>query len=716
MLMTCRKYFIRTLCLLIVIMANYPAIMTAGPAYPGTITRIQSDGTKIQIRVHGDEFYNYTTTLDGYALACGTDGDWYFARLGNDGQLIPSEVRAKSASKLTARERQILGSDLRKGLRPAGLTDFQRRLKENASLRMPASTRAETGSFTVPPLLGGTTWKPTGQKKVLVILVEYPDVPFTKGSRDSFDQMLNSRSYTAGGATGSAWQYYYENSGGKFDPEFTVAGPYTLDHDRSWYKNDKEDKTEQLVKEAAQKADSDINFADFAENGTVHDIFIFYAGMARSEGEPNAIWPHRSTIGAVTLDGVQLCGYACSSELEVNGNKPDASMATIGSFCHEFGHTIGWPDFYDTNTYSGKDDVHTPAFFSLMDYGTYNNESRTPPALSILERWMMGWDEPTVIESAGEITVKPVTDGEGYLIRTVKSGEYFLLECRGAGKTVWDNPTYLDYYGYGAYQDWGLMVYHVNVAGTANWISNQVNSTSGAEKYRLVYSNPKDEDGKVARYLPTHCMFGNKITSLVSGAESGFAASSGDKTEYNLTSITCNATAGTVTIKTSALAGNITKVTSSVFQHDAVILWEDELSGSWDVSWKAAEGSDEGNLTGLKSREAHLGTLKAGQAYEVTITSDKKAEYSLTLTTEKPGTALPRIVLSDEKPSSTASVLLTLKDCGDYSSMQWTVDGAKTDGWQTLKQGERRIQATMTKADGTKEYFERYITVLNISK
>ncbi len=690
--------------------------LNAGPARPGTITVTQSDGSKLKIRIHGDEFYHYVTTEEGYTVVGGADGDYHFARLGSDGQLVPTEVKAKPACRLTAAERSALGRDLRKGLRPAGPDGFQRKLLATASSRMESGTRAGSTDVHAPSLLGGTTWKPVGSKKVLVIIAEYPDVPLTKGSKDAFDQMLNSRSYTTGGATGSAWQYYYDNSGGKFDPTFTVAGPYTLDHERSWYKNSKEDKTEELVKEVARKADADINFADYAENGTVHDIFVYYSGGAQSNGETNAIWPHRSTIGAVTLDGVQLCGYACSSELEVNAYKPEAVMASIGSFCHEFGHTIGWPDFYDTNSYTGKDEVHTPAFFSLMDYGVYNNESRTPPALSILERWMMGWDEPTVVESAGEITVKPVTGGDGYLVRTGKSGDYFLLECRGAGKTVWDNPLYLDFYGFGAYQDWGLMVYHVNASNSANWITNQVNSVSGSEKYRLVYSIPEAEDGKVARYLPTHCMFGGKVTSLISGTASGFVSAGGDITEYDLTSITRDAAKGIVTVKAAVKAGDITDVETTVFQHDAVLTWKDDRSSSWDVAWKAGGSQDGGKLTGLTSCEAHLGTLKAGQTYEVTITGDKNAEYSFTLTTEKTGSALPRIVLSDEKPSSSASVLLALADCGDYSSVQWTVDGAKTDGWQTLKQGERRIQATMTRTDGAKEYFERYITVLNISK
>ena len=53
-----------------------------------------------------------------------------------------------------------------------------------------------------------------------------------------------------------------------------------------------------------------------------------------------------------------------------------------------------------------------------MAYGTYNNSSRTPPALSILERWMMGWSEPEILETSGEYSLPAITEGKGYLVKT----------------------------------------------------------------------------------------------------------------------------------------------------------------------------------------------------------------------------------------------------------------------------------------------------------
>lgn len=78
---------------------------------------------------------------------------------------------------------------------------------------------------------------------------------------------------------------------------------------------------------------------------------------------------------------MKLSGYAYSSELSV------AKMTHIGIFCHEFGHVLGWPDFYDTDGIVGGDSPGLGAY-SLMSEGNYNNNSRTPPASTILERWM----------------------------------------------------------------------------------------------------------------------------------------------------------------------------------------------------------------------------------------------------------------------------------------------------------------------------------------
>ena len=701
-----RETLSRILCLLTIWSAGASApLALAGPARPGIITVNNGNGAKINVRVHGDEFHHYVTTEEGYSLAVDADGDWAFARLGSEGLLVPTSVKAKPVSRLTESERKILGQSLRKGVQPTTLTPLQKRLLESTRAYSPL-TRSGEVSDCIPPLLGGTSWKPTGEKKILVLLAEFPDLPFTEGSNSAFNNLLNSQNYTKGGATGSVWQYYYDNSNKQFSPEFTVAGPYRLSKNRAWYKERPED----MVAEVARLADKDVDFSLFAENGVAHDIFVFYSGGAESSGDPNGIWPHRSTIRNLSLDGVTIPGYACSSELEpgVAGN---STFAAIGSFCHEFGHIIGWPDLYDT--VNGNDtNCDLPGCFSLMSYGSYNNSSRTPPALSVLERWMMGWMEPEVLEATGEYSLPAITEGKGYLVKTEADGDYFLLECRGAGKNVWDKNEYLDFYGQGA--DWGLLVYHVRNENN-NWIGNGVNIARGNEHYKIFYSNPNSKNGYAPQYLPAHCFFpgGSNMTSIYSDNSSKFLAANGKKAMAEIPSIRLDAAEGVVRLSVTERGGDITDIKPSAFQHDILLSWKDDLSSVWTVEWKP-EGNDveTKSITRLTSPEVHIPLLKDASDYAITITGDKNSKSSLTLKTEKSGSGLPRIQLSKTNPTSEDKVLMMLVDCGEVSEIQWTVDGAKSDGYVNLRKGEHYVQAVLTKPDGTAEYFVRYINVI----
>ena len=157
--------------------------------------------------------------------------------------------------------------------------------------------------------------------------------------------------------------------------------------------------------------------------------------------------------------------------------------------------------------------------------------------------------------------------------------------------------------------------------------------------------------------------------------------------------------------------GNITDVKSSVFQHDIILSWKDDLSSGWTVEWKA-EGEEAKSITGLTSSEVHIPLLKDAQDYAITITGNKNSKTSLTLKTEKSGSGFPRIQLSKANPTSEDKVLMMLVDCGEMGGIQWTVDGAKADGYTNLRKGEHYVQAVLTKTDGTVEYFARYINVI----
>ncbi len=675
----------------------------ATPARPGTVTLTQSDGTTIKAQIHGDEFFHWTTTLDGYSIVGGGDGDWYFAGLDSRGRLVSTGIKAAPASRLSAEQRAAL----KKNLRPT----VETRSRISPAAASPSNRKASPASAIselCPPQLGGTVINAKGKTKVLVIIVEFKDVALRSGNdRKAFDDLLNSHDYTKGEATGSAWQYYYDNSLGQFDPEFTVVGPYTLANKRSYYSADDDAKVSEMITEAVKLADADVDYSQFATDGTGHDVFVFYAGGQRADGSASeGIWPHRYSFPAITLDGVILSGYACSSELD---KKKDGSIGftSIGSFCHEFGHCLGLPDYYDTD---GTSDADSPNFYALMDVGCYSNDGRTPPALGIMDRWLLGWSEPELCEDGGAHTLRPVTEGKGYMVRSEASGEYFLLECRGAGKTVWDTASYMDFYGFGTY--WGLMVWRVDVSKTSVWRNNAVNCTPGSEHFTVVYSNPSKYRGYKPVFAPGHSFFpgSDAVTGLVSGTTEGFSSRGGSLSYADISGISLNESEGTLTLNIVPHAPAISGLEKEVWQRDAIVSWVDESSSSWKVSWTPESGGESRSVTVSEPR-AHLSGLKPGGKYSVSILSDRGGSATLSLTASAEGKGNPRIAVSSSSPDTSETVLFTLLDCGEYSGVQWTVDGAKSDNWRTLKTGERRIQATVTLPGGGKEYYLRYLKV-----
>ena len=63
----------------------------------------------------------------------------------------------------------------------------------------------------------------------------------------------------------------------------------------------------------------------------------------------------------------------------------------LGVWCHEFGHELGLPDYYDTDGSSeGK---------PLGNYGRWflGNNGETPVYFSVLRYWL-GWDQPIIVE------------------------------------------------------------------------------------------------------------------------------------------------------------------------------------------------------------------------------------------------------------------------------------------------------------------------------
>ena len=393
----------------------------AVPAKPGAIKYTQPDGSVILLERHGDEFFHWTTKA-GFRtpVTLGPDGFWRETTMDDSSRRKAAQARNK------ANQERI---------------DMARATHNNDPMTH-------------------------GERHIPVLLVSFSDKDFTiEDPVGRFGALLNDVDYSIGGGTGSVRDYYMDNSHGAFIPVFDVYGPVTLTKEASYYganNNGKDVRPSAAILEAAGLLNDVIDYSqyDYDKDGYVDMMLMYYAGYNEAEGGPeDSIWPHQSGIfGAKNYDGLGLGYYFCTSELK---DSKGGKMCGIGTTCHEFGHSLGMPDFYDTD-YDENGKTHALAHFSLMCSGSYNNEGRTPPYLNAEERMYLGWmsDDDIITLPEGKTSFGSVRDDIAYRTYTDTEGEYFLYECRdGKG---WDKPL-----------PTGLLIYHVDKSS-----SRKVNGTT----------------------------------------------------------------------------------------------------------------------------------------------------------------------------------------------------------------------------------------------
>ena len=438
------KRFLLTGCILI---ASALAL-SASPAWPGRIRYTQPDGSVITIMRHGDEWGHWTTDELGRTVVKDADG-YYRPVSGNEARAIRSEAASRRAA---AR---------RNGL-----------------------------DYASPGIA-------SGPKHFLVILVEFDDLAFNPANdRTAFSNLMNEQGYSVNGGTGSARDYYYQNSGGLFDPTFDVYGPVKLPKNKYYYggngnKNRTDSHPGEAIRDACLLLDDTVDFSQYDNNGDgkVDLVFMYYAGYgAADSSDEDAIWPHKSWLssscGSIVLDGKTIDSYACTNEISGQGPRM-GQLVGIGTACHEFGHALGLPDFYDTD-YELNGIAGGMYDFSLMSGGNYTNEGRTPPSLNIIERMLLGWLDGsalTEITTAGNYTLTPLQENHAYKTATDQDGEYFVYECRN--NTSWD--TYL-----GAA---GMFVYHVDKSSRLVNILNRGEIPASQLWSNWLYTNAINENG-----------------------------------------------------------------------------------------------------------------------------------------------------------------------------------------------------------------------------
>ena len=307
------------------------------------------------------------------------------------------------------------------------------------------------------------------EMNVLILLVDFSD-----NEAQTEAAYFDSLGYASD--TLSLASHYYESSIGQLDI-VTVNWPGETGWNRApesygYYVGDNygwgtyPENSQGLVEDVCELADPLVDFADYDNDadGYVDGVNVIFAGTF--DGTPQTIWPHMWVLpdGGVDFDGVTVYSFSVQNEYD---NDPGDKSASV--ICHEFGHVLGLPDFYDYDY-----DSHGIGKWGLMAGGVYNGGSWSPAHPSAWSKIELGFIEPITVTSADTYEV-PAIETSGTVYKLWRDGQcywqYFLVANRqphgfdsalpGHGLLIWhaddgvsgnDNQWYPGYTGSGHYQ------------------------------------------------------------------------------------------------------------------------------------------------------------------------------------------------------------------------------------------------------------------------
>jgi len=276
----------------VILMAAIPA---SGSLLIGEVVTIrQPDGTSIDVRIWGDEFYAVGETLDGYTI-----------------------TRDRESGMLSYAELSDDGTDLVSTGVPAGETpppDLERHLRiddESASTKARTSRAdferlAFEGPFAPSQRVGrGPT---TGEVVGITLLIDFSDDPGTILPA-TVDDYCNLPGYGGWGNNGSVRDYFYEVSDGNLEyTNFVPTAYFRAPEPKSYYTDPGApygQRARQMIQDALEDLDDsgfDFSQYDADNNGIIDAVNCFYAGGRWNQwGE--GLWPHAGWI-TFCADGV----------------------------------------------------------------------------------------------------------------------------------------------------------------------------------------------------------------------------------------------------------------------------------------------------------------------------------------------------------------------------------------------------------------------------
>lgn len=297
----------------------------------------------------------------------------------------------------------------------------------------------------------------TQQLNNIVLFAQFPDADTDNFMADKTDTAIAICNDTS--TPRSLTSYIDAISYGKlhvnsYFPQLSdgVIQPYVLQNSKAEYTN-----YEQYAIEMVQNIRiPDSIPLDGNQDGMTDNITLVIDGRAESMGDP--LWAKAFQVGGLYLGDTPVGSINLMSSYTLLSS---TIFSGVGTLCHEFLHSIGYPDLYRKDSSSGNP-------VGQWDLMATNSIFLQYP-LAYQRYAVSGWLDAKTITTAGTYTLQPASSSTGdrlYLLKTPFSDtEFFAVEYRIPGKQYSEE---LDCKIYGE----GMVVYRVNTAVQGNYRSD----------------------------------------------------------------------------------------------------------------------------------------------------------------------------------------------------------------------------------------------------
>ncbi len=411
----------------------------------------QPDGTSVDVKLYGTEYYMRAEGLDGFTVIRdkATQYICYATLSDTKEELLSSGIIYHGQKNNAALLRNDLSwarhLDVSEKARNTIMKTNMKQMgasESNNNFRMENSSGAQTFTTPIHPV--------SGNIKGLCLVVDFSDEPGALPMSE-FDDFCNDLAYQNFGNNGSLRTFYSDISGGVLDYENEVYGyfraPFTFAHyDSLPYAVG----AQQILGLALQWLDAqgfDFSTLSLNPDNSIMAINLMYTGYPPAWAQ--GMWHHKGSYTAFNADGVFSNDYNCS---------PANSPLQLAVVAHENGHMIGkWPDTYKYNNMSGPDGIG--AFDLMCWYGDFSNPTVPNP----LFRSNVGWGQVIDVTNYNGVNTDTANSGICYMYRNINdTNEFFLLENRmQTGRS-----TFID--------DEGLTIWHVDRMGDNQTFHHEV--------------------------------------------------------------------------------------------------------------------------------------------------------------------------------------------------------------------------------------------------